>query len=294
MKDESLESLLEDDEPSAKRKAKDSVFTNLFSDLKYTFQLYRALHPDDTETVKDDLILMTMESHLLNQQFNDLGFLVGHRLIILVEAQSTWSENIVIRVLLYVIQTWYKYIKRMKLDVYGEAKIKLPEPELYVIYTGKEQRPSELSLKENFFDGKDISIDCKVKVLSGGQKGDIISQYVRFCHVFDEQVKINGRTRKAVEETIRICQSEDVLREYLERQREEVIDIMITLFDEETIQENFIASERRKAKEEGRLTEQREIISTMLRNGRSPEDIASFCGFPLELVKQIEESILVK
>ena len=138
---------------------------------------------------------MTLESHLLNQQYNDLGFLVRDRLIILVEAQSTWSENIVIRVLLYVVQTWYKYIKRMKLDVYDEEKITLPKPELYVIYTGRNpgSKPEEISLKENFFGGADIAVDCKVKVLLDGKKGDIINQYVRFCQVFHEQVRIHGR-----------------------------------------------------------------------------------------------------
>ena len=79
-------------------------------------------------------------SHLLNQQYNDLGFIVGERLIILVEAQSTWSENIVIRGLLYVVQTWYKYIKRKELDVYDDEKLSLPEPELYVIYTGEDTK----------------------------------------------------------------------------------------------------------------------------------------------------------
>ena len=213
----SLEGFLDDNEPTSKWAAKASVFTNLFSDTKYTYQLYKALHPEDDKTTEADLMLMTIESHLLNQQYNDLGFLVGRHMIILVEAQASWSENIVIRVLLYVVQTWYKYIKRMKLDVYGEEKISLPEPELYVIYTGEgaENKPKSLSLRENFFDGKKICVDCEVKVLFDGTKGDIINQYVRFCRIFNEQAKIHGRTRKAVEETIRICQSEDVLKEYL-------------------------------------------------------------------------------
>ena len=72
--------LFDDNEPTSRWTAKASVFTSLFSEAEYTFQLYRALHPDDTTTTKDDLILMTLESHLLNQQYNDLGFLVRDRL----------------------------------------------------------------------------------------------------------------------------------------------------------------------------------------------------------------------
>jgi hypothetical protein len=267
-----LYGLHDDNEPTSRWTAKASVFTSLFSEAEYTYQLYQALHPDDTTTKKDELILMTLESHLLNQQYNDLGFLVKDRLIILVEAQSTWSENIVIRVLLYVVQTWYKYIKRMKLDVYDDEKLSLPKPELYVIYTGKnpENKPNGISLKENFFGGADIDVDCRVKVLFDGKKGDIINQYVRFCQVFNEQVRIHGRTRKAVEETIRICQDENVLKEYLERQRMEVIDMMLALFDQETLMKNHDASVERKARKEGQK-EMVELMNYLWSNGRGED-----------------------
>ena len=219
---------------------------------------------------------MTLESHLLNQQYNDLGFLVGDRLIILIEAQSTWSENIVIRVLLYVVQTWYKYIKRKKLDVYDDEKLTLPIPELYVIYTGKESdsKPDEVSLKDNFFGGEDIAVDCRVKVLFDGEKGDIINQYVRFCQVFNEQVQIYGRSRKAVEETIRICQDEDILKEYLERQRAEVIDMMLALFDQETLMKNHDASVERKAEKRGEKRGEKrtaDLMAYLAKNGRNDD-----------------------
>ena len=158
-----LGKLLEDDDTKANRKSKDSVFTDMFNEPEYTLKLYRALHPDDTETTEKDISVITLDSQLLNQQYNDLGFVVGKRLIILVEAQSTWSENIVVRVLLYVAWTWYKYIKQNELDIYDENKIELPEPELYVIFTGGGSKPEKVSLSESFFGGKNICIDCEVK-----------------------------------------------------------------------------------------------------------------------------------
>ena len=83
-----LGELLEDDDTKANRKSKDSVFTDMFNEPEYTLKLYRALHPDDTETTEKDISVITLDSQLLNQQYNDLGFVVGKRLIILVEAQS--------------------------------------------------------------------------------------------------------------------------------------------------------------------------------------------------------------
>ena len=163
------------------------MFTDLFSETEYAFQLYQALHPEDTSSTANDVIVMTLESHLVNQQYNDLGFMVGDKLIILVKHQSTWSENIVVRVLMYVTDTWNKYIKQNKLDVYGKDRIELPKPELYVVCTGPgvKNKPETVTLKDTLFDGADIAVDCKVKVITDGKKGDIINQFVRFCNVLD-------------------------------------------------------------------------------------------------------------
>lgn len=277
-----LDGFLEENEPRSKWVAKASVFTNLFSDVRYTYQLYKALHPEDDKTTIDEITLMTIESHMLNQQYNDLGFMVGESLIILAEAQSTWSENIVVRVLLYVVQTWYKYIKKKGFDIYAEDRIPLPIPELYVIYTGSKNgnKPEKLTLKDNLFNGKDICFNCEVKILYDGSKGDIINQYVRFCHIFNEQMKIHGRTRKTVEETIRICQIEAVLKDYLEREREEIMDIMLSLFDEETLMKNHDATIERKVRKEalreGRIEGRKEttdLLNYLWENNRGDDAI---------------------
>lgn len=39
--------------------------------------------------------------------------------------------------------------------------------------------------------------------------------------------------------------------------------------------------------------EQKDRIAIMLEKGKTPEEIADFCGYPIELVKQVEESLLV-
>ena len=78
----------------AKQTAKDSIFRDLFKDPAYLLQLYQALHPEDQTTTADDLQIVSMQNILLNQMYNDLGFIVGRtplRLLILLEAQSTWS-----------------------------------------------------------------------------------------------------------------------------------------------------------------------------------------------------------
>lgn len=217
-----------------KKNIYDSVFTHLFRQPEYTLQLYQALHPEDTDITEDQLHIVTLENLLLNQPYNDLGFLAGERLLILVEAQSTWSENILVRVLLYLAQTIQRHITRSKQNIYGSKKVEIPEPEFYVLFTGqRKQKPSQLILSEEFFQGREAAIEVRVKIIYDSTEGDIINQYVTFTKIFKEQYQIHGKSRITVSETIRLCKEKMVLKEYLEKHEEEVISIMEILFNQE-------------------------------------------------------------
>ena len=219
-----------------KRKIKDSVFTDLFRDKKYLIQLYRALHPEDKVVTENDIADVTLKHVLVDADYNDLGFSVGSRLMVLVESQSTWTLNIVIRALMYLVQTYHDYFKRTNQNLYGSKKVNMPKPELYLIYTGDRKNvPVWISLSKDFFSGAKISIDAEIKVLHRENEKDIIGQYIIFSRVYTEQRKKYGNIRQAVEETIRICKDRNVLKEYLESREQEVINIMMTLFDDDQI-----------------------------------------------------------
>ena len=234
-----------------KRNIKDCVFTDLFGNKKYLRELYLVLHPEDTDVTEDDLTDITIENVLVNDLYNDLGFRVGDKLIILVEAQSTWTPNILVRSLLYIATTYQQYIDERNLDVYASKKVDIPKPELYVIYTGnRKDRPKELQLSKEFFPTEtDLALDVKVKMIYGDNEDDIIGQYVLFTKVYDEQRKLHGRTQKTIEETIRICKERNVLKEYLESREGEVVTMMMTLFDHEQIMKNHDATIRREERE---------------------------------------------
>ena len=77
------------------RNVKAGVFTDLFEDKRYLLLLYKALHPEDASATEAYLTNVTCRSVLANTLYNDLGFFVRNKLVILVEAQSTWSRAIV-------------------------------------------------------------------------------------------------------------------------------------------------------------------------------------------------------
>ena len=274
------------DEEVAKHTIKDSVFTNLFQDKKYLLQLYKTLHPEDTQVTEDALSDITIHNIMTNDVYNDVGFMVGEKLLILTEAQATWTENIAVRILIYLMVTYQDYIKKTKQNVYRSKKIRLPRPELYVIYTGdRKERTEYISLADEFFDGQKTFLDAKIKVLYGSGQGDIISQYVTFTKVYDEQRKLHGRTRKAVTETIRICKDKNVLKEYLEEREKEVENIMLAMYDEKEILREYIESER--------YDTEKEMAVQLLKEGLPVEQIAR-CSSALSIdeLRMLQKELL--
>ena len=95
------------------------------------------------------------------------------------------------------------------------------------------------------FKGGKGDAELTIHVLRG-DGNDIISQYVQFCHVLNEQKKRLGRTIEAARETVRICLERGILAEFLKARQEEVITMFDLLFNEEKIRE----AERREFAEE--------------------------------------------
>lgn len=163
----------------------------------------------------------------------------------------------------------------------------MPKPELYVIYTGnKGRKPDQVSLSKEFFEGAEVDIEVKAKVIYESDQNDIINQYIVFCKVFNEQTKQYGMTRKAVTETIRICKDRDVLKEYLAKREKEVVTIMMSLFDEEEIMKSFIRSERHD--------EARETAERLIKKGKMTlEDIAECVpSLSFDELRELEEEIM--
>jgi len=274
-----------------KRKIKDSVFTNLFQDRKYLLRLYKTLHPEDRDVTEDDIKDVTLKHVLVDADYNDLGFSVGGKLVIMVESQSTWTLNIIIRALMYLIQTYHDFFKRTKQNLYGSKKADVPKPELYVIFTGEKPKnpPDIITLSKDFFDGEKIAVDVEVKVLYQEDEKNIIGQYIIFCKVYNEQRKKYGQTKKAVTETIRICKDRNVLKEYLENKEQEVVDIMMTLFDDEYVLEAYAKERENNAA----LREAKNTATRMIMDREPLEKIARYVPtLSMDEIKKLEIEIM--
>lgn len=246
---------------------KDSVFRALFSEPQNLLQLYQSLHPEDTQTTEQDLHIVTMGQMFFNGIYNDLGFLVGNRLLILAEAQSTWSKNIVLRELMYLVGTYQEYLTGIGANLYGSRPVEIPKPELYVIYTKERGNlPEWLSFKDVFFpDDDDCAIDARARVIYADESDSLVNQYIRFCMVLDRERQLHGDTAQAITETIRICCDENLIREFLNKRRLEVERMLGTLFTQE-----YVDSIRDKEITNKALFK---VVLNMLRSNKSISDI---------------------
>jgi len=133
---------------TANRKYKDSVFVDLFSEdekAKENFlSLYNALHSTHlplscpVENIRlDNVIYMNI--------INDVSCLVDNKIIVLAEHQSTINENMPLRFLQYIARLYEKL--QAPTDRYLRKLSKIPTPEFYVFYNGRDDYPKSTMLK---------------------------------------------------------------------------------------------------------------------------------------------------
>ena len=281
------------------RKIKDSVFTDLFGQSKYLLQFYQSLHPEDHITTEADIEVLTIRNILTNGFYNDLGAMIRHQMIFFCEAQSTWSVNILMRTLIYMADTYARYCRKHHIDLFKEKKATLPKPELYVLYTGnRKNKPAKLSLRKDFFKDENCPIDVEITMIYDGKEGDIISQYVEFTKVCNEQIKLHGRSAETVEEILNICKTRHILKEYLDEREEEVRSIMGILTDEEIyrIHDESIREEAEKRGEirGKRLGEIKGIVQTCQSVGLSKSDAKERVILQFDLPEEEAEQKVVE
>ena len=257
-----------------RRNIKDTVFTKMFNEPKYSLDLYKALHPEDSTITVDDIKTTTLQSVLTNGQYNDLSVLVRNKLIILVEAQSTWSINILWRHFFYLAETYKNLLAGREEHLYSPGKVYFPTPEMYVIYTGGATNiPEIISLKEEFL-APNSSLDLSVKVITSSEKYDIISEYIRFAHKVDYYRSLPGDKHTKAIKIIDECIEEGILVEFLKEHRAEVLEIMDYLFDPDKIYKAYDNSLIEQGRQEGRAEGMNTILEALIAKGAITKELA--------------------
>ena len=288
------------------RKYKDSVFTDLFGsdrDGKKNFlELYNALAGTDYKLEEVKLERKVIEQSLYKTFNNDVSWEIDGKLIVLVEHQSTVNENMPFRCLEYVTRIYEGIVPVKKR--YAEKVYKIPNPDFYVVYVGKEKLPleQELRLSDAFYkkDGSKLELVVKVKNCSDSKmlpitrNCDILKQYCQFIEIVEHTYskhfpKISFK--KAIETAV----SQGILSDYLDRKSREVINMLCAKYDykmdiavkqEEAYEDGMIAGIEKGARENAIRN-----AKSLLKEGDSPEKVARCIDLPLEEVQKLASEI---
>ena len=281
---------------------KDSLFIDLFSDKMRLIQLYKSLIDDQRQINPEDIEILTIQNIILRGIYNDLGFRVKDEIIILMEAQTTYTTNIVLRILFYLSETLKNYIidssenKNLN-ELYNTKPRIIPKIKLFVVYTGdKVMQDHDLYLKDVMVENDIISdIDMKVRVLCTGNKSSILGQYILFTQIYSRQKKECKDIETAVKNTIEICMNDEILKEYLDYRKMEVQEMITAFTTQEEAFESFLKDEvkrgRKEGEEKGRKEgEEKGKIDTLIKffkNGAGLDLISKAVDMSIEEVKSI-------
>ena len=218
---------------------KDRLYKMIFNDKSELLKLYNAIngtHYDDpamlTITTLDNAMYMTME--------NDLSFIIDMRLA-LYEQQSTVNPNLPLRFLMYITDIYSAYTKDM--NIYGSKKVQIPLPSFVIFYNGVKSQPdrTEFLLSELFHPTTDQpALELKAVMLNINKGHN--QELMNACHTLRDYSEYVARIRTysaempltdAVEKAITECIHENILRDFLLKNRAEAKAMSIYEYDEE-------------------------------------------------------------
>ncbi|MGI5115874.1 Rpn family recombination-promoting nuclease/putative transposase [Treponema sp. SP13] len=239
------------------RRYKDSVFVDFFGEDKNAksnfLSLYNALHGTHLD-ISAGLEPLRLEQVMYMAFRNDVAYLVDDKIIALVEHQSTINANMPLRFLQYAARL-YELIQNPR-DRYLRRLKKIPTPEFYVFYNGKEDYPESTTLRLsdafmtipekpalelvvsvtniNYTKGSEILHTCKP-----------LKEYTLFIEAVRRHTKFDPEN--GFQNAIKECIQNDILREYLQRKSKEVMNMLIAEYDYDV----DIAVQKEEALQEG-------------------------------------------
>ena len=289
-----------------KRNHKDTLFRMIFSTRENLLSLYNAVnHSHYTDA--SELEIVTLKNAVYMNMKNDQAFLLDMQLN-LYEHQSTWNPNMPLRFLMYVAKEYQMLVRNQTL--YASALVKMPTPHFVVFYNGETEQEAEtiLRLSHSFQQKTDkpelelmvrvlnINLDKKQEVLEACQ---LLKEYMLLVNKIrrytDEYKDIN----QAVEQAVTECIEENILADFLRKNRAEAIEMCIFEYDDKREKELIRKAEysegmkegERIGREAGKKEEAERIfkIYQLFRANYTENQIKEKLGMNVEEVRKILE-----
>ena len=265
---------------TANRKYKDTVFRKLFSDRKNLLSLYNAIN-GTAYMDASQLEIVTLDNAIYMGMKNDLAFIINTNLF-LYEHQSTYNPNMPLRDLFYISGEYQKLVDLKSL--YTSTRLRIPTPNFIVFYNGTEKNEDRwveyLSESYENMSGEpnlglkviilNINVGHNKKLMEECQTLREYAQYVAKVRRYSEEMKLNTAVECAVSESIQ----EGILKEFLQKNRAEVIAMSIFEYNEEEEKRKLRKAEYEAGMAEGVMKTKKETVISLAEMGLSVQQIA--------------------
>ena len=284
---------------TANRKYKDTVFRMLFSDRKNLLSLYNAVNGSAYED-EAALEIVTLENAIYMGMKNDLAFIVDTGLF-LYEHQSTYTPNMPLRDLFYISAEYQKFVNHRSL--YSSVIQKIPAPNFIVFYNGTEKKEdSWINYLSEAYQNLSGEPNLELKVLTlninEGHNGELMEQ----CQILREYAQYVAKVREyareteldvAVEQAVNDCIQNNILTEFLRKNKSEVIAMSIFEYDKEEEEKKLRKAEFEAGVEAGFKTGIETGIKSMLDLGKYfMEEIAEVFHVSVDKVKAVRNMLI--
>ena len=265
---------------TANRKYKDTVFRKLFSDRKNLLSLYNAIN-GTAYMDASQLEIVTLDNAIYMGMKNDLAFIINTNLF-LYEHQSTYNPNMPLRDLFYISGEYQKLVDLKSL--YTSTRLRIPTPNFIVFYNGTEKNEDRwveyLSESYENMSGEpnlelkviilNINVGHNKKLMEECQTLREYAQYVAKVRRYSEEIELNTAVECAVSESIQ----EGILKEFLQKNRTEVIAMSIFEYNEEEEKRKLRKAEYEAGMAEGVMKTKKETVISLAEMGLSVQQIA--------------------
>lgn len=242
------------------QKHKDRLFRFVFQDKKYLLSLYNAINKTDYQN-PEDLTITTLEDAVFLGMKNDLSFVIGATMN-LYEHQSTQNANMPLRGLIYFAGLYQSYVNQNGYNLYGSQKIRLPFPNYVVFYNGESTAPDETDLfLSDCFPQTDRKLvpclECKARMLNINlghnrelmEKCKRLWEYAEFISQIRTNLKNDLELSDAIRTAMNYCQSKGILSDILTRCQTEVLNMLLTEYNEKETMDYIRKEEREITRE---------------------------------------------
>ncbi|MCD8324749.1 MAG: hypothetical protein LUC32_07380, partial [Clostridiales bacterium] len=174
--------------------------------------------------------------------------------------QSTINPNMPLRDLFYLACV-YSCLTREE-NLFGETLIRIPEPRFVTFYNGVRKVPEReiQRLSDAYINpSDDPDLELKVTVLNINEGFN--EELMEKCQTLQDYMVLVSRIRhynqemplaSAVETAVNECIRDDILADFLKKNRSEVIRVGIFEYDEEKHMQQVRAEGREEGRQEGR------------------------------------------